>query len=275
MAKAARRDIEDAVEATGFVESVNPPFDVRPEIGGRITRLFVDTGTPVKRGQKLLELDDAVPKAELDEVSRNEQLARLELDRAERDERRQQSLFIQGFSTDKARLDAKTEADFARLKLQLASAGVEKARANLVKTVVTAPFDGFVSDLGVSADQVISGNSTLLMRVYDFSKLRVVAKFNEFDAARMTLGKAAAITFDSLPDVGAPGTVGYISPFATSEQNLRVFTVKIDFSPRTRGASRRQRERAHRHSPRAARRRDTGLRALHGRTGPACVCANQ
>lgn len=232
VAAVTRRDIEEAVEATGFVESVHAPFDVRSEIGGRILRLFVDNGTNVLKGQKLLELDDTAPKADFLEATRNAQLSKLELERAERDFRRQESLFAEGFSTEKARLDAKTDADFSRLRLQVAEARVEKARNNLAKTVVVAPFDGFVSDLGVTTDQVVPANGPALMRVYDFSRLRVVAKFNEFDAARMTLGKTGAVTFDSLPGVSAPGTIGYISPFATSEQNLRVFTAKIDFSPK-------------------------------------------
>jgi membrane fusion protein (multidrug efflux system) len=232
VAVATRRDIEEAVDATGFVESVHAPFDVRAEIGGRVLRLFVDNGTNVTKGQKLLELDDTTPKADFLEATRNAQLSKLELERAERDLTRQESLFAEGFSTEKARLDAKTDADFSRLRLQVAEARAEKARNNLTKTVVVAPFDGFVSDLGVTTDQVISANSSALMRVYDFSRLRVVAKFNEFDAARMTLGKTGTVTFDSLPGASAPGTIGYISPFATSEQNLRVFTAKIDFSPK-------------------------------------------
>lgn len=232
VAVAARRDIEESVEATGFVESVHAPFDVRSEIGGRILHIFVDNGARVVRGQKLLELDDTSPKADFLEATRNAQLAKLELERAQRDFDRQESLHKEGFSTEKARLDAKTEADFARLRLEVSEARVDKARNNLAKTVVVAPFDGFVSDLGVSVDQLISGNSTTLMRVYDFTRLRVVAKFNEFDAARMALGKTGSVTFDSLPGVSAPGTIGYISPFATLEQNLRVFTAKIDFSPK-------------------------------------------
>lgn len=232
LAKVSKRDLEEAVEATGFVESVNAPFDVRAEISGRVLNLPVETGTPVKRGQKLLELDDTYLKADNDEALRNEQLARLAVDRAERDERRQADLFKEGFATEKARQDAKIDADFARVKLEAAKATVSKTRTNLAKAVIRAPFDGFVSDLGATADQVVSGNGTLLMRIYDFSQLRVVVKLNEFDAARVGIGRAASVTFDSLPGVVAPGKVGYISPFATSEQNLRVFTTKVDFSPK-------------------------------------------
>lgn len=227
-----RRDIEEAVEAAGFVESVRAPFDVRAEISGRIARILVDNGVPVKEGDTLVELDDTLPTAELEEATRNEQLSRLELDRAERDLRRQESLFAEGFSTEKAKLDAKTEADFARIRFQVAGTRLGKARVNFAKTVVKAPFDGFVSDLAVSPGQIVSGNSTLLMRVYDFSKLRVVANFNEFDAARLALGRPAQVSFDSLPGVCAPGAIGYLSPFAALDRNLRVFTAKVDFSPK-------------------------------------------
>lgn len=230
--KAVRRDIEEAVEAAGVVESVNAPFDVRPEISGRIVRIAVETGQTVKRGDTLVELDDTALRAELDEADRNEQLARLDLDRSKRDKLRQESLFKEGFATGKAVTDAKTDAEYAGIKLQLAEARLTKAKGNLAKTVVTAPFDGFVSDIGVMVEQLVSGNGTLLMRVYDFSRLRVAAKFNEFDAARLAIGRSGSITFDSLPGVTVPGTIGYISPFASSEQNLRVFTARVDFSPK-------------------------------------------
>lgn len=232
VAAVERRDLEEAVEASGFVESVRAPFDVRPEISGRIANIHVDTGSPVKAGDRLLELDDTLPNAELEEATRNEQLARLDLDRAERDLRRQESLFSEGFSTEKARLDAKTEADFARIRFQVAGTRLNKARVNLAKTVIRAPFDGFVSDLSVSQGQIVGGSGTLLMRIYDFSKLRVVAKFNEFDAARLAVGRPATVTFDSLPGVRAPGIIGYVSPFAALDQSLRVFTAKVDFSPK-------------------------------------------
>lgn len=230
--KVVRRDIEEAVEAAGVVESVNAPFDVRPEISGRIVRIAVETGQTVKRGDTLVELDDTALRAELDEADRNEQLARLDLDRAKRDKLRQESLFKEGFATGKAVTDAKTDSEYAGIKLQLAEARLTKAKGNLAKTIVTAPFDGFVSDIGVTVEQLVSGNGTLLLRVYDFSKLRVAAKFNEFDAARLAIGKGGVITFDSLPGVSVPGTIGYISPFASSEQNLRVFTARVDFLPK-------------------------------------------
>ena len=232
LATATRRTIEEAVEASGFVESVHAPFDVRAETGGRIRFIHVENGAKVRKGQPLVELDDTSARADLEEALRNAQLVKLELERAERDRLRQEALFKEGFSTEKARQDSKTDADYVRLRFQVAEARAEKARINLAKTVVSAPFDGFVSDLAVSQDQVIGGNNTTLMRVYDFSRLRVVAKINEFDAARMAPGRKGEVTFDSLPGVSAPGAIGYLSPFATIEQNLRVFTAKIDFSPK-------------------------------------------
>ncbi len=232
VAQVTRRDIEECVEASGFVESVRPAFDVRSEIGGRIANILVETGSQVKAGDRLVELDDTLPTAELEEATRNEQLSRLECERAERDLRRQESLYAEGFSTEKARLDAGTEAAFARIRREVAATRLGKARTNLSKTVVKAPFDGYIADLSVSPGQIIGANSTLLMRLHDFSKLRVVAKFNEFDAARMAVGRGATVAFDSLPGVEAPGTIAYVSPFASLEQNLRVFTAKIDFSPK-------------------------------------------
>lgn len=232
LASPVRRDIEECVEAAGVVESVNAPFDIRPEINGRIARIAVETGQSVKRGDTLVELDPAALRVDLEEAERNEQLARLDLDRVDRDRRRQEALFKEGFATGKAVTDAKTDTQYASIKLQLAEARLAKAKVNLGKTVVTAPFDGFVSDIAATVEQLVTGNGMVIMRVYDFSRLRVVAKFNEFDAARLAIGRSGTITFDSLPGVALPGTIGYISPFASSEQNLRVFTARVDFTPK-------------------------------------------
>lgn len=229
---AVLRDIEDAVDVTGFVEPANPPFEVRSEISGKIEKIHVAVGDAVKKGRKLVEMDDSLLKADFDEAQRNEQLYVLQLEKAERDSKRQDALRAEGFSTERDALDAKTAYELAKLNLSVQRARLDKAASSLSKTIIYAPYDGIVSDINVSEGQAVVGagsvnSGTLLMRVNDFSKLQVSVRFNEFDVAKIALGKSGDVTFDSEPGKRVASRITYLSPFAVSDQSQRVFPAKV------------------------------------------------
>ena len=234
----AIRDIEETVDAAGYVRPVIFS-DVKAEVSGKIQKIHVKDGQVVKKGAILIELDPLLVKADEDEARRNAQLQALNLEKTTRDLKRAEALREKGFVSDRELQDARTAYEVTKLQCDVAQSRFEKAQENVRKTVIVAPHDGMVSDSNnlVEGQVVIGAQSinsgTLLLRVSDVSVLRVDVNLNEFAATRLSLGREATITFDSLPGLTKKGKVTFLAPFGTPDvktPDLRVFPCQVSFA---------------------------------------------
>lgn len=234
----AIRDIEETVDAAGYVRPVIFS-DVKAEVSGKIQKIHVKDGQVVKKGAILIELDPLLVKADEDEARRNVQLQALNLEKTTRDLKRAEALREKGFVSDRELQDARTAYEVTKLQCDVAQSRFEKAQENVRKTVIVAPHDGMVSDSNnlVEGQVVIGAQSinsgTLLLRVSDVSVLRVDVNLNEFAATRLSLGREATITFDSLPGLTKKGKVTFLAPFGTPDvktPDLRVFPCQVSFA---------------------------------------------
>ena len=236
-AVATTRDIEETVDAAGFVRPV-VFSDVKAEVSGKIAKILVRDGQLVKKGDTLIELDPTLVKADEDEARRNVQLQEFNLEKVKRDLARAEALKAKGFVSDRELLDARTAYEVTKLQRDVAQSRLDKAQENVRKTVLTAPHDGVIdASNSLVEGQVVIGaqsinNGTTLMRVSDVSVLRVDVNLNEFAATRVSLGRAATVTFDSLPGLTKQGKVTFLAPFGTADvktPDLRVFPCQVSF----------------------------------------------
>jgi RND family efflux transporter MFP subunit len=237
-AVASVRDIEETVDAAGFVRPVIFS-DVKAEVSGKIAKILVRDGQTVKKGDILIELDPTLVKADEDEARRNVQLQEFNLEKVKRDLSRAEVLKGKGFVSDRELLDARTAHEVAKLQRDVAQSRLDKALENVRKTVLIAPHDGVVdASNSLVEGQVVIGaqsinNGTTLMRVSDISVLRVDVNLNEFAATRVSLGRTATVTFDSLPGLTKQGKVTFLAPFGTADiktPDLRVFPCQVSFA---------------------------------------------
>jgi multidrug resistance efflux pump len=101
-------------------------------------------------------------------------------------------------------------------------AAVESARAaqrlaeiDLANTVITAPRDGSVSDVGVRLGQYVTAGSQLLFLVPH--TVWVVANYKEAQTAHMAPGQAATVRVDALGGQELRGRVTRLAPAAGNE----------------------------------------------------------
>ena len=236
-AVATVRDIEETVDAAGFVRPV-VFSDVKAEVSGKIAKILVRDGQLVKKGDVLIELDPTLVKADEDEARRNVQLQEFNLEKVKRDLARAEALKAKGFVSDRELQDARTAFEVTKLQRDVAQSRLDKAQENVRKTVLTAPHDGVIdASNSLVEGQVVIGaqsinNGTTLMRVSDVSVLRVDVNLNEFAATRVSLGRSATVTFDSLPGLTKQGKVTFLAPFGTADvktPDLRVFPCQVSF----------------------------------------------
>lgn len=169
--------------------------------------------------------------------------ARAQLARAQADMRRAAELTAQGSLSLRERdqtlaalrqaeagvLQAEAQRRIAREQVRTVTVGrggleaaVENARAalqlaqiDLSNTIIRAPQDGQVSEIGVRLGQYVSAGTQLLFLVP--SKVWVVANYKEAQTARMAPGQRAAVHVDALGGAGLLGRVEQIAPAAGSE----------------------------------------------------------
>jgi HlyD family secretion protein len=226
-------------------------------VPGEVKTLAVEEGDAVRKGQFLLQIDDAQYRAQVREASAalagarsNLRLAEASLEQSESLLRRREALFEKNLvspeeldqsrtqvSTDRARVDANRE-DAKR-----AEALLQVAQDNLRKTRFDSPIAGRVTQLNIEQGEIVvtgtmNNPGTVILTVADLSRMKVEADVDETDVGSIYLGQPAKVKVDAMPDTTLTGRVTQIanspqiSAAETQEQqtNFKV-DVEIDNPP--------------------------------------------
>jgi len=241
-----RGKLETTVSAPGKLV----PFDVRTiksRAAGEVDEIPVKEGDTVSKGDLLLRLGPKVERTRLSRALAEQRAAkaavrkaRVRLDQARDDFRRQKQLYNEGmiseskFEAGRRTLTiARSELEMAESRAQASAEDVEEARNRLSYTEIVSPMKGTVLDLSVAAGQVVSSGTTgldtgtHLLTIADLSRLKIKARVEETDVASVSVGQKARVTLDSFPGETFPAKVGAIAPDATDEGALTVVEVEI------------------------------------------------
>jgi HlyD family secretion protein len=236
-ARVERRDIVVDVEATGVVEPINV-VEVKSKASGQIVRMPVETGSLVRPGDLLVQLDTRDVKNQYDQALADVRAAQAKLDVSRAQRKRTDDLFQQGVVTaqehEAATLDyANAEAQVVRGRTNL-----DLARQRLDDATVRAPVAGTVIEKDVSLGQVISsatatvGGGTTLLKMADLNQVRVRALVNETDIGLVAPGQTARVTVDAYPNHPFTGVVEKIEPQAVVQQSVTMFPVLVSIQNR-------------------------------------------
>ena len=235
-APAERRDIIVDAQASGVVEPINV-VEVKSKASGLITRMNVETGSLVKPGDLLVQVDTRDVQNQYNQAAADEKAAEARLQVAAAQKRRADEMF-------KARVITAQEHETAALDYANAEAAVIRARANtdlaqqrLEDARVTAPVAGTIIERTVSQGMVItsatggsaSGGTTLL-KMADLNRVRMRAQFNETDIGMIRPGQPSVVIVDAYPDRRFSGMVEKIEPQAVIQQGVTMFPVLITLS---------------------------------------------
>ncbi len=184
--------VSEPVTATGTFGS-RDEIPLAFKIGGVVSRVLVDEGASVQRGQLLASLD-------LREINATVDKAQVGFDKAQRDQARVQRLAADSVATRVQLQDATSALDAARSDLITATVNREYA-------TIVAPENGIVLQRLVTAgSNVLPG--TAIMQLGGTRRGRVLrVGLPDRDALRVQLGDAARVHFDALPERTFTGRV--------------------------------------------------------------------
>jgi RND family efflux transporter MFP subunit len=189
---------------------------VTAEVAGRVQRLPVRESQQVGAGEALLSLDPIDKQLALEDAEA--QLARAEANF------REQLLFDEDLP-EAVRRDRERAA---RLKqgVDQQEIAVRRARLDLERTRVRAPFPGRVASVKVVPGQLVSVG-TELMTLLDIDPIRLQVQVLEGELVHLAPGGTAEIRFSAFPDETFIGEIATINPMVDEQTRTAKVTVVV------------------------------------------------
>lgn len=188
--------LTDDTQAVGSLRSRRGVV-LRPEVSGRITQLNFTDGQRVRKGQVLVQFDDQLPQAQV-------QQSMAELSIAQANQKRNQELVSQNFISQRS-------LDESAANLQVAQAKLVLSKATADRLKIIAPFDGIVGIRSVNVGDYLKDGADIV-NIEDIDAIFVDFRLPERFQSKVKTGQTASIDIDALPGRKYTARVQAIDP---------------------------------------------------------------
>lgn len=248
--KVTEGSITAVVNSTGEVKPVLS-VSVGSFVSGPIEKLHVDFNDTVTKGQLMAEIDSrlfeaavaedrallGIREAEVNRVESDLELAKLDLDRANRLKDRGEG-FVSQVEIDKFRFKVESleaQAKIASAGVKQAEAGLSNSEANLAFTKIVSPVDGVVIDRKIEPGQTLAAQfqtPELFVVAPDLrDEMHLFASVDEADIGLIRnaakLEQPVQFTVDAYPDHLFTGKVVQIRLSPVVMQNVVTYPVVV------------------------------------------------
>lgn len=164
-------------------------IDIRPQVTGFITKVHVDEGQRVHKGQALFTLDQVQYQAAVEQAQAVLNSANVAVNTAAITEANKRKLYDKNIISETEWQLAANSLAQAKAAQAQAQAGLVNARKNLAYTTVTAPSDGVVGSIPNREGSLASPSSVQpLTTISDNSQVYAYFSLNEKDILELTDG---------------------------------------------------------------------------------------
>lgn len=175
-------NLRDDAQTIGTLKSRQNTM-VRPEVAGRVVALGFSDGSPVKAGQMLVQLDDTLQRAEI-------QQSQAQVSIAQANHRRNQELVAQNFIAQRALDESLASLQVAQAQLSLTCARWQRMR-------VLAPYAGTVGIRTVNVGDFVKEGADLV-NLEDLSALYVDFRLPERYQDKVSLRQTVEVQVDAI-----------------------------------------------------------------------------
>jgi HlyD family secretion protein len=119
-----------------------------------------------------------------------------------------------------------TQSLSAQINMQSAQNSLTTAQQNLGYTSVRAPIGGVVSAISATVGETPGSSAVTIVGDGQVAQVTL----NEIDAAKVSTGDPATLTFDAISGLSLAGTVVEVDPVGTVSQGVVSYGVQIGFS---------------------------------------------
>lgn len=194
--------VKDEVYAPTYTASgsltANEMLEIHPEVSGRVTSINFKEGTPVRKGQLLVKLNDADIRAQITKLQAQRSLQQTT------SKRQAELLRIGGIS--------RQEYDATQTDVQAINADIAVTQATLSKLQIFAPFDGIIGLRDISPGAIVSP-TTLIATLQQVSPLKMDFTVPDQYKNQLTIGQEIRFFLDGMLDT-LSGKISAIEPGA-------------------------------------------------------------
>lgn len=230
----------DATLDTSYPATLEGENDVeiRPQASGFLTRVCVEEGQKVSKGQVLFEIDKVQLQAAVEQARAAVAVAQANVNTATTNANNNKSLYDKGIIGAPAYQTSADALNAAKAQLNQAKAALTAAQKNLSYAVVTAPISGVIGTLDIKEGSLVSP-STLLTILSNNSEMQATFSFTQNELFKLTDNGSRTIpqTIAAMPAVrlqlangeiyGPEGKITAIS--GVIDPNTRSVAVKAVF----------------------------------------------
>lgn len=196
VAQVQMQPLRDDTQAVGSLRAGQSVM-LRPEVMGRVAALHFQDGYPVRKGQVLVQFDDSLQQAEVQQMQAQLSIAQASF-------KRTQELVAANFM-------AQQTLDTAAANVQVASAQLGLAQARLSRMALRAPFDAIAGIRMVNVGDYVKDGADLVT-LEDTRQMMVDFRLPERVSGRLKPGQAVEVTLDALPGRNFRAVVQAIEP---------------------------------------------------------------
>jgi HlyD family secretion protein len=209
------RPLGGGVEASGLLVS-REEAAVGSELSGyRVARLYADEGDWVRAGQPLVQLDDTLLRAQVDQQAAVTAQAQAEANRVA-------GLDGQGVLSQE-------QIETRRYQAKAQEAALKEIRTRVSRMTITSPVSGRVLQRGVQPGQIAGGGTTPWFTIARDGLVELDAEVNEADLAGIRPGQSAQVSLPGGQSIS--GVVRLVSPRVDSNSRLGKVRVRLPVRP--------------------------------------------
>jgi RND family efflux transporter MFP subunit len=225
VAAVTRRDITPVLT---FSSSLEPVWnaDISSKVDGRIDKLTVDEGDSVSAGMTIAVLDMGELSAQVIQAEGSLLQAKANLEQAELDFRRMETLAKQGAVSTQTLDSARTKRDLAGGQVRAAEGAMALYDSKLTGATVTAPRGGVVVKRFLQPGFYAKAGSSIVT-VADISTLLAKATVGEAEITQLKQGASVEVKVDALGNQEFTGSITRVSPVAAMPSRTFIAEVSI------------------------------------------------
>ena len=221
----------DKLEYTGIIRPIKE-MKLMSDIPGKVSRLYVDEGSNVRKGQLLAEMDTEKLKLILDQAVAGQRMAEANFNSAKRDWERFEKLRSEDAVSEQQAEKISLAYKSALARLEQAEASLKIAQHNYNVSIIKAPFSGIISKKYVEEGDMINpqmsmGGAAAVFSIINYSKIEVEINVAEKDIKKFKKEMKAILITNTDPDIEYFGKVETINYAA--DPVSRSFSVKLLF----------------------------------------------
>lgn len=204
------RPMPEYLTLTGSLRA-SQESEVAANASGKVTTTFVERGQKVKEGDVLLVLDARGASITATQAAAQTGLARAQLDQAQKECDRVQSLFKSGAISQAEHDRISSQCQTTQFSAAAAQAQQQNAQKVVGDSVIRAPFGGIIGERFVNVGQYVQA-STRVASLYNPDPLRLELTVPEANVAAVKVDAPVRFTVAAYTDQAFTGAIKFISP---------------------------------------------------------------